>query len=294
MSYMTPKETYLGWVQLSILTLLWEEEMYGLEIRDHLKLKNYNIGPGQLYPALKRLEEVGWIVAREDNQSERVNRKFYTTSIEGRNQVILHIAQHLFLFAEIFTKRVSFIANHIHELVDMTKQGIIIADLSRTTTHTYKSLQIMVPQIMVPKKNPTAQYFITSTPEWINIIKVRLEHANLDKNVSILLLEENSIPLPDSSVDVIISYFTLHEDNCEWYYKEFKRLLKDNGKIVIVEMKPIEEANIIIEFWAELVPSHTNIGLIRSKLEKELKKNKLKIIKEKQYKGVEYLVIEHL
>ena len=103
--------------------------MYGLEIQDHMKLKGFNIGPGQLYPALKRLEEEGALEVREEERAG-ANRKFYRTTPEGRNIVIQHITHLMILFEHMLSEKLSFVPDHIAELVDLNKPGIIIADLS--------------------------------------------------------------------------------------------------------------------------------------------------------------------
>ena len=52
------KPNRLGWLQLSILTMVWNKEMYGLEIQKHLKIRGYPIATTQLYSALNNLERI--------------------------------------------------------------------------------------------------------------------------------------------------------------------------------------------------------------------------------------------
>ncbi len=59
--------------------------------------------------------------------------------------------------------------------------------------------------------------------------------------VELLLCSADSIPLPQKSVDKILMAFVLHEvDHPAAYLKMLSNILKDDGKIFIVEWSPVE------------------------------------------------------
>jgi ubiquinone/menaquinone biosynthesis C-methylase UbiE len=64
-----------------------------------------------------------------------------------------------------------------------------------------------------------------------------LIHESLDsKRPHTLLCATDKIPLPENSVDKILMAFVLHEvDDAVTYLKMLRRILKDNGKLFIVE-----------------------------------------------------------
>jgi len=74
--------------------------------------------------------------------------------------------------------------------------------------------------------------------QMLDLIKLHLpESAPLE----LLLCSADSIPLPDQSVDKILMAFVLHEvDHPVAYLQMLSKILKDDGKIFIVEWAPVE------------------------------------------------------
>lgn len=79
-------------------------------------------------------------------------------------------------------------------------------------------------------------------------------------NVEVLKSEENSIPLPDSSVDIAFLIFVFHElSDPVSFFEELKRVLKKNGLIGIIEWKKEDRDKGPPK---EEVPSEWELGLI--------------------------------
>ena len=62
---MSQKRIHLRWLQQTLLTKLYSREMFGLEIQRDLKLWGEDVGAGQLYPALKKLEKAELITSQQ-------------------------------------------------------------------------------------------------------------------------------------------------------------------------------------------------------------------------------------
>lgn len=71
-----------GLIPLHILHHAVEEEIFGQGMLDELRSHGYRIGPGTLYPMLHRLEERGYLQAREERNG-RVMRRYYTATAKG-------------------------------------------------------------------------------------------------------------------------------------------------------------------------------------------------------------------
>ncbi len=79
-------------------------------------------------------------------------------------------------------------------------------------------------------------------------------------NVEVLKSEENSIPLPDGSVDIAFLIFVFHElSDPVSFFEELKRVLKKNGLIGIIEWKKEDRDKGPPK---EEVPSEWELGLI--------------------------------
>jgi ubiquinone/menaquinone biosynthesis C-methylase UbiE len=78
-------------------------------------------------------------------------------------------------------------------------------------------------------------YGIDISQESINMCEKRIKEENL-KNVSVQTASLTIIPLPDKTIDKIFCFgvlLYLNNEETETSIKEFKRILKDNGSIVI-------------------------------------------------------------
>jgi PadR family transcriptional regulator PadR len=75
-----------GSVQLMLLALLVKEEKYGLEITKELRELSggyFDLKEGTLYPALRRLEQRGFVESRWVEKESGVPRKYYKLTSRG-------------------------------------------------------------------------------------------------------------------------------------------------------------------------------------------------------------------
>lgn len=74
----------------------------------------------------------------------------------------------------------------------------------------------------------------------LDILRDKIEKQNIS-NIEAILSEEARIPLPDSSVDILLMGNVFHElEDRDSILKEAKRILSGNGKLAIVDWKKIE------------------------------------------------------
>lgn len=79
-----------GTLDLLILKALSLQPLHGLGVSrriDQITRGAYTIGPGSLFPALHRLEQRGWLAAREGESENRRRAKFYRLTAAGRRQL---------------------------------------------------------------------------------------------------------------------------------------------------------------------------------------------------------------
>ncbi|KGR81815.1 PadR family transcriptional regulator [Lysinibacillus odysseyi] len=81
------KEMMKGSTDLLLLSVIAKRDMYGYEIVQSLKQSSeelYSMGEGTLYPALKRMETLGYIHSYwVENEGTR-KRKYYQLTEEGQ------------------------------------------------------------------------------------------------------------------------------------------------------------------------------------------------------------------
>ena len=76
-----------GSIQLCLLALLAKEEKYGFQILHELRDRSngfFDLKEGTLYPALRRLEERGFVQSRWQEPESGMPRKYYRLTDRGR------------------------------------------------------------------------------------------------------------------------------------------------------------------------------------------------------------------
>lgn len=84
------KEIMKGSIDILLLSLLNQQDMYGYEIVKTLKQNSnelYNMSEGTLYPALKRLETKGWLLSYWVNADNGGRRKYYQITDDGKREL---------------------------------------------------------------------------------------------------------------------------------------------------------------------------------------------------------------
>jgi PadR family transcriptional regulator, regulatory protein PadR len=79
-----------------VLMILTESENYGYELIQQLKSRSeakLNIAEGTLYPVLKKLEEKKWVTGKWKTAASGKQRKYYSITKKGREQLSEQVDQ---------------------------------------------------------------------------------------------------------------------------------------------------------------------------------------------------------
>jgi PadR family transcriptional regulator PadR len=85
-----PTDRLQGTLDLLILRVLRPERMHGWGIAQQIQQISRDVllvNQGSLYPALRRLEERGWIAAEWGTSENNRRARFYTLTAAGRKQL---------------------------------------------------------------------------------------------------------------------------------------------------------------------------------------------------------------
>ena len=83
-------------------------------------------------------------------------------------------------------------------------------------------------------------YAVDISPEMLSILEQRMKERHIT-NIEPVLSQENSIPLPDSCLDMVIIAMAFHEaDQKEALLSEIRRVLKPQGKIINIDWEAKE------------------------------------------------------
>ena len=79
-------------IEIILLSLLSEREMYGYEMSQQIKIRTNNefsILEGSMYPILYRLGDAGYVTSEKRAVGERLTRVYYNITDLGRTQLKL-------------------------------------------------------------------------------------------------------------------------------------------------------------------------------------------------------------
>jgi transcriptional regulator len=85
-----PTDRLQGTLDLLVLRVLQQERMHGWGIAQQIQLISRDVlqvNQGSLYPALRRLEERGWIAAEWGTSENNRRARFYRLTAGGRRQL---------------------------------------------------------------------------------------------------------------------------------------------------------------------------------------------------------------
>jgi DNA-binding PadR family transcriptional regulator len=84
---------FKGDLEALILAVLADNALHGYEISKRIRVQSQEVlkyGEGQLYPALHKLEEAGFIVAEWMPQDGKPDRKVYSLTPSGHDELAHH------------------------------------------------------------------------------------------------------------------------------------------------------------------------------------------------------------
>ena len=277
------KRNYLGWLQQTIMTIVWTREMYGLQIKNFLKRLGEDVSPGQLYPTLDKLKKMKFLKIREEIK-KGANRKYYSITEKGKMLMYRNFIS-LFALVELTAiEKFSFIFEEVLEMVPINA-GSIVVDFTNPVINQGRIK-------FAPLTAPTGRYFAVNTAKFAkDLLSLWLVDEGLQEIVTIINPENSSISLPDQSVDVALVFFQLHEDRTEWILKEIRRVLKPDGKALIIDVEDLK-GHIIEQVLVAFMPDHSRMGINKEIFYPLLKNNQLDVVFEKKKQGYIYFILQ--
>ncbi|PKR83363.1 PadR family transcriptional regulator [Heyndrickxia camelliae] len=100
------RELVKGSTSLLLLHLLEEQDMYGYQLSKEMERRSedaFQIKEGTLYPALKKLEEQGYIDSYWQDQEKGPSRKYYCITKAGK-EALLQKSKEWSRFVGVMTK----------------------------------------------------------------------------------------------------------------------------------------------------------------------------------------------
>lgn len=274
----------LGRLQQAILSLLWNREMYGMEIQRRLRFQGMKVSAAQLYPALKRMEERQWVISREERRVG-ADRVYYTISSEGKETLVHNTLDLIHFFESIIDEAIYPIYRKAAKGLDIDP-GTVIVDFSNPSI---ESLRIELSALTAPG----GRYYISSRDrEQMNILKEWVEYEKLHDTITIMEESGYAFAVPDKSVDVALVIFTLHEDDTEWILSEVHRILKPSGRCLIVDVEARDKEHFREVFYAQVLPDHSRSGIDMEVLLPLLEEKSLKITEQHFEKGLIMLRVQ--
>lgn len=287
----------LGFLQLSLLMHLWQKEMYGVEIKEHLALDGYVVDDNQIYPALKGLMNSAFI----EISNYKGKMKLYKTTKAGRKVVAEYMFQFYGLFNERILDKLSFVRDEILDYLTI-KRGMIFADFSVR----FSEIQLK-PIITIGNELGHIGRMIVHNlhPKFFEITQKRIKMMGGQEYLTVVNPERSKTnqsniksPLPNASVDFAMSVFTIHLTGMDWILPEISRVLKPGGRAVIASSFDETEIDVRYAFMSvfsdmieELYPFANKLGISKNIVKDQFKQHGLQILKQKEGNGAYYFLI---
>ena len=246
-----------------------------MEIQRRLKFQGKNVGPGQLYPALRRLEDRDYITSREA-QRVGANRVYYAITEKGKSTVIASLMEVLYVMRYISIDSLNPYLAEAVERADI-KQGSSILDLSSPVM---EKLRMKTTEL----HKPGGRYLlVNTTPVFAELLT---EWVSSENREGVEVLDQDEVEgLSDEIVDVVLALFNVTEINLNWTVDQALRLLRVGGMLVVCDIAAREEDTIRDDLYKEYMPLHGKSGIARN-LDELLSERGMKTLVFEQKRGM--------
>ncbi|MHA1145661.1 MAG: PadR family transcriptional regulator [Candidatus Helarchaeota archaeon] len=262
------KDERIGWFQLQLLLQLAFRPKYGYEIINEMKVNDIKISTGQVYPALKKLENSKFLRSFS-KKGKAARRKYYEITEKGIFAIKKTIKPMLWnLIPAVYTL-----------LADIKKT--IFADntykIGEGETTLFYSDPIKQPLLDLARVvGDTGKVYITvKTPASLQTINDFAVFFNFDKVIQPVIVNKGKIQLESNKVNsgIIMMMLRITDIPVDTVISEVMRCVKKNGQIFIISTEP----NIFSETFLNFFDFH--YGYKANELEDICKRNGLKIDK---------------
>ena len=257
------------------MLLLWSDEYYGLEIQRRLRYQGKNVGPGQLYPALRKLESREYITSREVPRVG-ADRIYYSITEKGKQVVVDSFLEILFMMRYL---SIDILNPYLAEAVKKAEieSGSTILDLSSPVM---EKIRMRTTEF----HKPDGQYLLVNTsPVFTELLSEWVRSEQLE---GVKVIDESAVEsLGDESVDVVLSLFNITELNINWTLDQAIRVLRVGGKLVVCDVAAREEDTIRDDLYKMYLPLHGKSGIERD-MDKQLAKRGMKTLVYESKRGM--------
>jgi PadR family transcriptional regulator PadR len=274
-------EQRLGRLQQLILALLWGEDMYGLEIQRGVTIYGYEVTSGQLYPALKRLEENNCVSSFE-RAGVGANKKYYRITETGKQYLIGNVLDQIKIIEILASKKLSGIiiesglleveeGDTVVEFSDLRFRDITLALSRRLGSHGR--------YIIVAEDEREAERL----EKWVKI-------EGIDDRARVVRTGDKSVEIEPDSVDLALILFRMHLDDSAWILSEAKRIIGVEGRIAVFDL--LDSGNDFrSDLYGSVLPRHSRMGVIMDELHAAIAENGLNIKEERIQKGLIFMFL---
>lgn len=274
-------EQRLGRLQQLILALLWGEDMYGLEIQRGVTIYGYEVTSGQLYPALKRLEENNCVSSFE-RAGVGANKKYYRITETGKQYLIGNVLDQIKIIEILASKKLSSI---------IIESGLLEVEEGGTMVE-FSDLRFRDITLALSRRlGSHGRYIIVAEDEreaerlekWVKI-------EGIDDRARVVRTGDKSVEIEPDSVDLALILFRMHLDDSAWILSEAKRMIGVEGRIAVFDL--LDSGNDFrSDLYGSVLPRHSRMGVIMDELHAVIAENGLNIKEERIQKGLIFMFL---
>jgi len=248
------KRDRIGWFQLQLLLQLAFRPKYGYEIINEMKVNEIRISTGQVYPALKKLENSGFLKSFS-KKGKAARRKYYEITSKGLDAVRKTIKPMIFNLLPAMYTLLADIKNTIFDTYEITEGNKVLL-----YSDPIKQPLLDLARIV----GYDGEVFITvNTPASFQTINDFALFYNLEKIIKPVILNEKfKIQLESDIVDhgIFMLFQRKKQAEAQEILNEIKRCTKKNGAVYLLSTEP----NIFSETFLSFFDFH--IGYTREDL----------------------------
>jgi len=275
-----PVEQRLGRLQEVILALLWGEDMYGLEIQRGVTVYGYEVTSGQLYPALRRLEESRYISSYAQAKVG-ADRKYYRLTETGKRSLIENVLDQVKIIEILAAKRLSGII--LESGLLEVEEGGSVAEFSDLR---FKEVTLALSR----RLGSRGRYFIVAEDEREAGLLERWAAAEEISGARVARARGKAVDIGSGSVDLVLILFKLHLDDSAWILSEAKRIIGEGGRIAVFDILD-SGGDFRSDLYGSVLPRHSKMGVKRDELYEAIAENGLAVKREIAQKGLIFMVL---
>ncbi|MEM3587074.1 MAG: helix-turn-helix transcriptional regulator [Candidatus Jordarchaeaceae archaeon] len=235
-----PFNSKVGAFQLRVLEILRERPMHGYGIMNELEARTgHRPTTAALYPTLQKLEHYGFIKSKIEPGKKR-NRKVFSLTKEGLEEL-----------TNVLGLMIEFCISGIQEEFEAIQKEVYCKmEVQEGSTILYPStIYKSIHDLANAFKDKGKVVALVPSKTFKEIIDKAVKRDHLSHTITVKEGGLEKIPLEGSSVDFAVYPFTLcrcspwaTSINLERAAKEVARVLKPNGKLVVIDLEKSDHA----------------------------------------------------